>query len=252
MRRFLRRLPDGAGDKALFPNNVPGLFLWLDATTNLGAPNSQIADWTDRSGNNRDAFQTLVPNRPFVTDGSAGAPHAPNGKHGVSFNFTIPSWMGGTLPAGPAGIGTTTGQTYYLWTWQVNFSKPAQVVWQDQFGASPQLLFADGADNVGWRDNLATHAIAPKTAGFQSMVWEFAPPDDGTGVCTMYRNGASIGSANWKFQFPTTDSYFLGVNQVANAGFAGMMYEFLAYTGAHTAQIRNLLLAYGSRKWSIP
>src|SRR5438445_1754864 len=132
------------------PLNVPGLQLWLDATSFTAPPLTPVPSWIDKSGHGRNAGQPIVVNQPLIGGNNGFNPPSPTGKNGVAFNFGIPSWMSGTLPPFPTGLGTASGQTYYFWGHSSLFGGANQVVWQDQFGASPQLLMSNAAVQIGW------------------------------------------------------------------------------------------------------
>ena len=50
------------------PRHLDGLELWLDASdaATITSSGTQVTNWTDKSGNERDAYQTVAARRPLV------------------------------------------------------------------------------------------------------------------------------------------------------------------------------------------
>lgn len=229
------------------PGTLANLELRLAGPSVAGSPEDQIALWADSSGKGRDASQATGANRPYISGGSVNNPNAVSGRRGIGFNVFAPSFMEGLLPG--ATIGSALGHTFYCWLYEYSFGGNNQVIWQDNTGGRPRLLYSSSTGKIGWADAFGTNETVAQTAGYHSLVYAFNPPNDGSGVCRVYRDNVLIGTSAWNYGFDVPTSYFLGANQVANAGLAATLYEFAFFSAAHSLATIQRVLEWGVGYW---
>jgi hypothetical protein len=245
MRQQRRNLVTSGG---LDPGMLPNLELRLSGATLSGAADDPIASWADTSGHGRHATQAVSGNRPYISGINANNPNSPTGRLGAGFNYSHPDYFGGAMP----NVGVTAGNTFYLWFFTSPFGVNGQVLYQDQGGGSPQLILSDASGGkVGWRDS-GTHLSTLGISGvgaYHSLVYVFAPPSGGTGVGTIYHNGTSVYTATWDYTTAGNTDYLIGVNQVLNVPFAGILYEIDYFSAEHSPGTVAGVLAYGTGFW---
>lgn len=230
-------------ERALDPGSLPHLELRLSGNSLAGAQDAAISAWTDTSGHGRDAAQATGANRP-ITSGSGTYPNAPTGRKGAGLNPAGPSFMTGSLPG--STIGSSLGHTFYAWLYQNAAGGASQVLWSDDTAGRPQLLYSSSTSKVGWRDEAGTVETAAKANGNHSVAWVFATPTDGSGICTVYLDGVSVGTHTWLYNFSVPTGYFLTTNI---APFTGVLYEFDFFSAAHSPATVAGVLAWGAGYW---
>jgi hypothetical protein len=251
------------GQALWVPTLLPNLEWWLKADT-LGLANlASVNSWPDSSGNGRTAT-------PFV--GQA----APVYKTGVSitglpmveFNG-VNNNMHAAFPAGGLTNSTVThGMSIYFYVNWFGNAAPhngGQVIWQDESGSSPQLIYdLTGFPNFGAIRTAGTGTLGTSqnnVAGSQTDTWIFRTPDsavvpnfipapgDQASYCSQYVNGVcNYSSWTWGVNNFAIGCY-LAANQVQNVQFFGRIGEVLFYSNEHTAAQRQLVEGYLRRKW---
>ena len=237
----------GTGPTGIDPGTLPNLELRFRGTTLAGAADDRIATWVDISGYGRDGTQAVNGNRPRISGINSNNPNSPTGKLGAGFTFGEPDYLTGALPVG--GIDDSAGFTFYAWIFESPFGGANQVVWNDPIGSRPQLIYSSANSKIGYRDDAATFETITMTSGYHSLAWTFAPPNDHSGVASVYQDGVLLGASTWNFTTNPATSYVLGANQVFNAGFAGIMYEFDFFSTIHSLSTINAIRRYGQSFW---
>lgn len=225
--------------------DVPGMFLRLDGQAITGYSQlDPLTTWNDTSGNGRNAATTgsgvvskYIRTATLPGGGDAGMAWFNPGDSGGSE-------MGGAFPQDTIDD-TGVGWTFYAWL--RSFATTDQVLWQDDTGGAPQLLWAS-TGKIGWRDAITTHEIAPVSTGYHSAIWVFSGAPN-VGACEVFLDGASVGSETWNWQNPLVTNYILGANQVSNLNLDAWVAEFIGWRGAHEAPIRQAVRNALVAKW---
>lgn len=225
------------------PLVVPGLQLELDGQAITGLASSDpLTTWTDTSGHGHHATTTgsgVVPKYISVatlpSGGNAGMAWYNPGDAGGSEN-------GGTFPK--SGTEDTQGITYYFWLRSFD-AVSAQVIFQDETGGQPQLIWGP---SIGWRDSGGTHSINAPTMGYHSLIYVFNPPN-GTGLGEVFLDNVSLGTAVWAWDTAAPTTYVFGANQASNAHLDAWVAQINVFTGAHAAPLRDGIRNYLVNKW---
>ena len=224
------------------PVDISGLQLRLNAFAGIsGLSNnslvSQIIDTGDFSG--RNALQANSAKRATYS-----VPGAPNGRPGLLTDGTK-KYVGAMPATGPSNA---AGMTFYA------FISPSslvglQTLFESQDEGSPSLYV--GA-NVGWSDALGAHNIGSGQIASQVIVWNFAPPNDGTGICRVYRGSTLLGSANWKPASATfNNAYYYLTDEFEISGFIGYANELMFFNSSHDATTQAGITQFVSDYWTM-
>jgi hypothetical protein len=227
------------------PASIPGLGLWLDASTITGlSPGDPVTTWPDASGLGRHATPVLT--APIY--------------HSTSFNGHPAVYFGGTsrrllIP----GLGTAlTGKTQYTvfyvakvasFGYGVIISAPPNTVWRwlIEYEPSGSIYWGHGA---GYRQYASGH-LASNTSYIQTFHYTADDP-------RYYLNGTEVavatygGGGDMQDDVPNVDgdgllgSYYDGQYPVD-----GVIAEVIWYDHALTTEERLAVEAYLASKWSI-
>ena len=242
------------------PQTIPGLQLWLDATTGLydatsggslvTTDSSSVARWEDRSGNARHFTQSTANNRPLLKTNQL------NGKNIVSFDGTNDSLLLGATTL----LRNVSGYTFFA-------------VRKNRSSVSAlKILFANGStrfdfntqatNNATFRvrrlaaDTLTTLAGGNNSTTANTFQMFCGKVDHANTTATLYRNGTQLatnssfltsGNTNDVSSGSGLGANSLGGNQWSDVDVA----EVLVYHGALSDTDRGTIESYLTTKWGL-
>jgi hypothetical protein len=233
----------GLGGRAIDPLSLPGLELYLRSDLGIvAADGDPVASWADQSGHARNASQVTAAMQP--TFHRTGPTLSPAGKPAVSFDgLASPNGdnMTGTFPLGQ--ISSTNGATFYQYARVAASVNGAggQVIFQDDTGGRPQLRDNnfDPPNGFAFRDATGVFDLGIDTLpAIHLNSWVFVPPAP-TGLCTLFVNGAALGSHAWNYDNAGTAGYVVGANQVQNVACKMDLWVILWFSVAHDTGTRK-------------
>lgn len=216
---------------AVFPNQVPGLALWLDAadTTTVIRSGANVTQWNDKSGNGFDAtgvgnpifsVNSIVFNggQYFTTTLSSLLPNQ-SGFAVVSYNLNNVTIDILSLRR-TSGVGTAGLQ---------------QIIKNSQ-----QLITTYGGTTIVTGATLPLNQILLYNHTFSA-----------TSNAFLYYNGTQTGSTTGPYTFTGTGTINVGAYDFGGEGFRGAIYEVVLYSNVLTTQQRQQIEGYLMYKWNI-
>ena len=242
------------GPKLWRPDELAGsLALWLDAedTSSITLNGATVSQWSDKSGNGRNAVQATAANQPtFATSGIFGKP-------ALSFNGTSSNWM----TTGTLNVAMQNDYTVLSVLFTANTSTNAN--WY----ACPGFLGGE-AGGVGPDHGLGFNGLSPITGiGNPDAIYQATNPvtsnastilswdrTSSTGVLNWFKDGAANGTATGATGTRTFNTS-LALGSMQQAGLAPWLTfttgEVVVTSSVLSAANRQRLEGYLAWKWGL-
>jgi hypothetical protein len=232
---------------AIVPSSVSGLQLWLDAQDINGDGSAfagaSVGSWQDKSGNNNDAIQIVLGNRPaYIADGGPEFGNFPIVRFdGANDSLTLPTGFMFNEAAFTMIIlhKTPFDSNEAIFGPSGAFLTGIEML-TGNIGGQPSLWRLNGTPKTGtgaWDDDIVSlSTIAADNASTQAYKNGTASPMlDASGIAPLNFNGIY-----------TIGSYFVGFNSAPDVA------ELLIYNRKLTDAERHGVEAYLDEKWLNP
>ena len=233
--------PRGGAVPAWSPTDITGLKLWIDfsdattlftdaGTTPVSADGNAIYQANDKSGNGYHATQTNATYKPT---------YKTNIKNGLSVARSDGNDMLSLSPV------STSGSYTFFFVYTVPDNGTDDWLFDTQSGRL--VLAHDYGDGVAWNATV-WRKIAALQTGWQILTFSFVSGGNGT----IYRDGASLGSAGYSAKNIGGSSRLFGAyDSLGSNGIIGDFAEVIIYESALTETDRGTVHTYLNNKWDI-
>lgn len=243
-RADLRGLPWGGLGEGVVPSgewtplDLPGLVLWLDASTITGIPDGgDISQWDDLSGNARHATQAVALDKPHFREAYQ------NGLGAVEFD-SVDHWMDLDFSSGIGAADHTF--VFALETRNTGTNGDQRLLYFSPVNLLSINSVTSTLGKVGYYDVAWVHA-ANATDAAQVLAFQL----DNAGA-ELFRNGVSIAAGLPHTNRALGDPASLGANNTGLYQFDGHLFECVNCSPILDAANLVLLVNYLMAKWAIP
>lgn len=217
-------------------------WLFVDPRNFAGAHDDPVGTLTDSSGNNRSA--TAAGGLRGLLQVTSNL--SPNGSRTIELDGVDDSYDHTTsMPAVGSGI---------MYTIAGNFDTnggSGQVIFTDNGTQRPQLIVETAGTNLyAFRDEGHTHTFGAFAGGWQVLQWVFYPPDDGTGIARLYKNGVQVGTDGvWDWNPASSTGFIVSGGPLPAKGYLG---PIIITPGLTTDSAREGLRAWINARYGAP
>lgn len=233
------------GPRLWRPNTLgSSLALWLDAEDSASVilNGSTVSQWSDKSGNGRNAIQGTAANQPtYLLSAINGKPALSFATSNMLFNTSMPIDDPFSFFAVASSTGTTAGQYYCMM--RINYTDPVNLTAHGFIGSYAGDFSTFFGNGITWNDvNPNTPLTSVATTKLLSVV-------NAGATATPFVNGVA---QNTKVgTMAAAIGYFLGTNAALAQAWTGQMAEIVIISSAVSESNRQILEGYLAWKWGL-
>ena len=225
-----------SGISTFNPSTISGLFLWLDANTNVLTTGSNVYQWNDRSGSGYN----------FVQSSSSSQPLTGSTYNNLQLlNFTSSKYMQNTTMSFPAPPYTifSVGYTTVAGYGRLIAGYPDGYLF---FGTGSGVTqYSTFVGNGGWND---VSTDVPGTSVSSMCLMEMTNSGTSTGLIP-YVNGTALNAKNGTAN--TCTGLYLGTSGGGGQPWSGYVGEILMYNSVLSTNNRQSIEGYLAWKWGL-
>ena len=225
-----------SGISTFNPSTISGLFLWLDANTNVLTTGSNVYQWNDRSGSGYN----------FVQSSSSSQPLTGSTYNNLQLlNFTSSRYMQNTTMSFPAPPYTifSVGYTTVAGYGRLIAGYPDGYLF---FGTGSGVTqYSTFVGNGGWND---VSTDVPGTSVSSMCLMEMTNSGTSTGLIP-YVNGTALNAKNGTAN--TCTGLYLGTSGGGGQPWSGYVGEILMYNSVLSTNNRQSIEGYLAWKWGL-